>query len=147
MRTLERQSTVRSITALCLGVIAAFCVLQLLFFYQHGFSFTVVFHIDRWYLVRGLSYIALGLLAVRTWRFLRAGVAELRITRNDVFYFILGITVMAIAFIVWKLQEGPEVDFKFTPYVVVPAFYVVALIAYLGIEAIEWRSNNALERP
>lgn len=138
-----RQLTV----AFLLGVIAAFGVLQLFYFREHGLSFTVVYFIDRWYVIRALSYGALLLLAIDAIRLVRAKRLLLEITPLNLIAFLCGGLSIAIVALLWRHLAGADGDFKFTPYLELPAFFVIALAAFYVIEYLRWRSNYWLERP
>ena len=126
-------------SAFLIGVIAAFVVLQLLYYRQHGFSFTVIFQIDHWYLLRALSYLALVILGLRAWQLIRGKPVRLELGMREVGGFAVGVFALACAYFLWRAFGADSDDYKFTPYLVVPHLYLVALACFYGLVVMQWR--------
>jgi len=133
-------------SAFLCGVISAFWFLVMFYYQYHGPSYTVAFYYDHFYLLHLATYFALGLIALRVWRFIRGQRVRIEFGLLDASVFALGVVALSTAYFVWRIVWPGLDEAKFVPYEIMPAFYVVALICFYGVVAINWRSNNALER-
>ena len=133
-------------SAFLCGVITGFWLLALFYWQYHGPSFTVAFFYDRFYVLHVVTYIALGILALRVWRLIRGRRVRIEFGLLDASVFLGGIVALAAAYMVWRQMSPDGDDPKFVPYIIMPVFFVAALVCFYGVVALRWRSNNALEQ-
>ena len=131
------------LSAFLLGMIAAFVVLQLLYFRQFGFSFLVYLSwIDPWYVGRALSILALVLIILLVKSLFQNNRFMLELSVLQLLLFFFGIFIMAIAYIVWRLMVPDSNDDKFTPYIILPCFYFIALASVYVLACINLRRTR-----
>jgi len=126
-----------------IGTIFAFWIAQFMVFLGHGFSFTVVFNMDSFFVIRIFYWFAILILAYITLCFIRGYRFTLSIGRYEIAFFILGVIVlMAIA--IW-LKLSVEPDYKVFPYIVVPKLFLIALACFWILVGLHFRPNKSLK--
>jgi len=133
----------RTVSSLLLGLIAAFWVAQLSVINHHQLSFMVVFFSDPFFILRGLSLLALLLLGYFVWRILQGHRVTLAFGRVELGAFVFGLAVMFIL-AVWLHSVEPP-DYKVFPYVVIPKLFVVALGSFWALVLINFRPSSSLQ--
>jgi uncharacterized membrane protein YidH (DUF202 family) len=127
----------RFASAFLCGVVSGFWLLALFYWQYHGPSFTLAFRYDRLYLLHAVTYIALGLLAFRVWRLIRGRRVRIEFGILDASVFVIGVVALAAAYLVWRQMSPDGDDPKYVPYVIMPVFFVVALVSFYGVVAIK----------
>jgi len=134
----------RAISSFLFGLVFAFWVAQLAVFYNHGFSFTVAFHFEAFFIVGGFFWLAVLLLGYFGWRIFRGHRVALSFGRLELAFFLLGVLVVLLLAFWLKSLEPP--DYKVLPYIVIPKLFVVALAGFWVLVLINFRPTSVLNR-
>ena len=132
----------RFISSLLVGVIFAFWIAQIMVFLRHGFSFTVVFNIDTFFVIRIFYWAAILIFAYYAWQLIMGRKFETAVGRCEIAAFLIGVVMLIFVAIILRSLEAT--DYKVFRYLVVPKLFVIALASFWILVILNIHINKLL---